>query len=127
MNLNYKSLQFLRECLMSTGWNGRESDGAQLKRKRAYTASKLLDEVLPFVPDVELPPSKKTIEDTPQSLRDYNKRTETFYASACADFTLTEIQFDCIQVCLGHCIDNDMIPKGGPLKVLQETFKLIPE
>lgn len=112
---------------MSNGWNNKEGDSGPVKRKRAYVANKLLDEYLPEVPESPLPPNEAQSRQNPQLLRDFAKSQEALFAGSCSEFELNASQLECCQVCLNYCIDNDMIPKGSPLMVLQETFKIIPE
>lgn len=124
--LPYKSLQFLRDCLMSNGWNADEKDSPKLRRKRAYNAGVVLDTVLPDVEDPTTPPSKAVGESNPQALRDYVTYIKTFNSAPTAAFDLTAEQLEAVQACLGFCIEHDAIPKGTYLNVLMETFKLVP-
>lgn len=123
MQLPNKSLEFLRTCLAETGWN-KDDDKAKVM-KRYYVASKLVAEVLPEVPDLELPPSQSEVQADPRVAKLYSLKMEQVYKTLCADFTLDEKQFAVVQTCLKFFIGDARVPHGAPGLALVDTFKLL--
>jgi len=125
MQLSYRALDYLRQCLSSVGWN--KSDSTDIKHQRFYISAKMLVETLPETPPAPLMPSEQVLRTDPVLAREKLRAVEEFYKGVSSEFTLSDKEFETTQACLHHFVNEDGMPKGRAAIELYETFKLAPK